>query len=75
MSRASRDSAAPGASVDTSRPFHAARTAWIEEFDRSYAIELLHRHDGNVSAAARAAGIDLLAFYHLMWRVGIRGER
>ncbi len=65
----------PAAPVDTSQPFHAARTAWIEAFDRSYAIELLHRHDGNVSAAARAAGLDLLAFYHLLWRVGIRGER
>jgi DNA-binding NtrC family response regulator len=64
----------PGA-VDTTQPFHAARTAWVEAFDRSYAIELLHRCDGNVAAAARTAGLDLLAFYHLLWRVGIRGER
>lgn len=64
----------PGA-VDTTQPFHAARSAWVEAFDRSYAIELLHRCDGNVATAARAAGLDLLAFYHLLWRVGIRGER
>lgn len=63
-----------GAPVDTSQPFQAARSAWIEAFDRSYAIELLHRHDGSVAAAARAAGLDLLTFYHLLWRVGIRGE-
>jgi two-component system, NtrC family, response regulator GlrR len=65
----------PGAPVDTTQPFHAARTAWVEAFDRSYAIELLHRCDGHVATAARAAGLDLLAFYHLLWRVGIRGER
>ena len=65
----------PGVPVDTTQPFHAARTAWVEAFDRSYALELLHRCDGNVAAAARAAGLDLLAFYHLLWRVGIRGER
>ena len=65
----------PGTPVDTTQPFHTARTAWVEAFDRSYAIELLHRCDGNVAAAARAAGLDLLAFYHLLWRVGIRGER
>ena len=65
----------PDAPIDTTQPFHAARTAWVEAFDRSYAIELLHRCDGNVAAAARAAGLDLLAFYHLLWRVGIRGER
>jgi two-component system response regulator GlrR len=65
----------PGAPVDTTQPFHAARSAWVEAFDRAYAIELLQRCDGNVAAAARAAGLDLLAFYHLLWRVGIRGER
>jgi DNA-binding NtrC family response regulator len=72
---ADRPPCLPPASPDPSQPFHAARTAWIEAFDRSYAIELLHRHDGSVPAAARAAGLDLLAFYHLLWRVGIRGER
>jgi DNA-binding NtrC family response regulator len=65
----------PGAPIDTTQPFHAARTAWVEAFDRCYALELLHRCDGNVAAAARAAGLDLLAFYHLLWRVGIRAER
>src|SRR5262249_29124654 len=38
----------PGVPVDTTQPFHAARTAWVEAFDRSYALELLHRCDGNV---------------------------
>lgn len=63
---------APSMTVDTSRPFHAARTACMDEFDRSYAIELLRRHDGDVAIAARAAGVDRLAFCRLLWRLGIR---
>lgn len=61
--------------IDTSQPFHIARSARLDEFDRGYAIELLHRHAGDVAAAACAAGLDRLAFYHLLWRLGIRGER
>ena len=62
----------PGVTVDTSRPFHAARGAWMDAFDRGYAIELLRQHDGDVSTAARTAGLDRLAFCHLLWRLGIR---
>jgi two-component system, NtrC family, response regulator GlrR len=65
----------PNPPVDTSQPFHAARSAWIDAFDRRYATELLHHHDGDVAAAARAAGLNRLAFYHLLWRLGIRGDR
>jgi transcriptional regulator of acetoin/glycerol metabolism len=58
--------------VDTHLPFHAARRAWIDQFDRSYAIALLREHSGNIAAAARAAGLDRLTLYHLLWRLGIR---
>ena len=59
----------PGpAAVDSSLPLAAARDA----FDRSYAVELLRRHAGDLSAAARAAGLDHLALCHLLWRLGIR---
>lgn len=58
--------------VDTSRPFHAARSAWTDVFDRSYAIAMLRRYRGHVAAAARAAGMDRLAFHRLLWRLGIR---
>lgn len=33
--------------------------------------DLLTRHNGNVSAAARAAGMTRLAFYRLMQRTGV----
>jgi transcriptional regulator with GAF, ATPase, and Fis domain len=58
--------------VDTRLPFHAARRPWMDQFDRSYAIALLREHRGNIAAAARAAGLDQLALYHLLWRLGIR---
>jgi DNA-binding NtrC family response regulator len=58
--------------VDTSRPFHAARSAWIDAFDRGYAIEALRRHAGDVTLAARDAGLDRLAFCQLLRRLGIR---
>jgi two-component system, NtrC family, response regulator GlrR len=63
---------APGLAVDTGRPLHEARADWMALFDRAYATEVLRRHFGNVSAAALAAGLDRLAFYRLLWQLGIR---
>ncbi|MFQ5898971.1 MAG: helix-turn-helix domain-containing protein, partial [Candidatus Methylomirabilia bacterium] len=34
--------------------------------------DLLKRHDGNVSQAARAAGVDWKTFYRLLNRYGLR---
>src|SRR5262249_22273857 len=43
-----------------------------QEFERSYLEAMLRRHDGNVSAAARAAGVDRAFFYRMLWRTGLR---
>jgi len=58
--------------IDVSRPLKEARDAWVSRFERGYAEELLRRHDSNVTAAARAAGMDRMSFYRLLWRVGLR---
>ena len=58
--------------ADVDRPFKDARDALVRDFERRYAQDLLERHAGNVSAAARAAGLDRLAFYRLLWRHGLR---
>jgi transcriptional regulator of acetoin/glycerol metabolism len=41
--------------------------------EASYLRELLDRHDGNVSAAAKAAGIDRKTFHRLVTKHHIRG--
>ena len=41
-------------------------------FEHAYLTDLLARHDGNVTAAARAAGIDRIHLYRLLWRNGLR---
>jgi transcriptional regulator with PAS, ATPase and Fis domain len=52
--------------------FKAARESWNKEFEKRYLEELLARHAGNVSAAARSAGIDRKYLYRLLWRHGLR---
>jgi len=53
-------------------PYHEAKDAWIERFERAYAEEILRKSGGNVSRAARDAGIDRRHLQRLMTRFGIR---
>ncbi len=61
-----------GSEVDVSISLKDARTKWVQMFESRYLAELLHAHNGNVSAAARAAGIDRVHFYRLLGRAGLR---
>jgi two-component system, NtrC family, response regulator GlrR len=65
-------SAAAPAGVGADRPLRDARETWSREFERRYLEELLARHDGNVSQAARGAGVDRKYLYRLLWRHGLR---
>ena len=58
--------------VDVDQPLRAGREAWTRAFERKYLEEILRRSDNNVTAAARAAGVDRIYFYRLLWRHGIR---
>jgi len=60
--------AAPSASADTSTdlPLKDAKERWMAVLEASYLRELLERHDGNISAAAKAAGIDRKTFHRLV---------
>jgi DNA-binding NtrC family response regulator len=49
-------------------PWKEARERYLESFERSYAQALLARCEGNVSAAAREAGVDRKTFYTLLKR-------
>jgi len=68
-------SAAPEAaaeSADASQPYQQARDRVLAEFERRYVEQLLRAHHGNVSAAARASGIDRTYLHRLMRRHGLR---
>lgn len=54
--------------VDLSMPLRVAREAWVGPFERRYLEESLRQHGGNKSAAARAAGVDRLTFYRMLWK-------
>jgi DNA-binding NtrC family response regulator len=49
-------------------PWKEAREGYLASFELSYAQALLTRCDGNVSAAAREAGVDRKTFYALLKR-------
>ena len=58
--RLRRLTAAPvlGPDVRTDLPYLEARRVWLDAFQARYVQALLDEHGGNVSAAARAAGLD-----------------
>ena len=49
-------------------PWKEAREQYLASFELSYAQALLARCDGNISAAAREAGVDRKTFYTLLRR-------
>ncbi|MBI2376853.1 MAG: sigma 54-dependent Fis family transcriptional regulator [Deltaproteobacteria bacterium] len=53
------------------QPFHAAKERVIAEFEIRYVRTLLEKHDGNVSRAAKEAGLSRNALYALMKRAGL----
>ncbi|MGI9037220.1 MAG: sigma-54-dependent transcriptional regulator [Gemmatimonadota bacterium] len=53
-------------SVDGNMPFHDAKQEIIDRFEREYLSQLVARTEGNMSEAARQAGIDRTTLYRLM---------
>jgi len=47
-------------------PLKDAKDQWLAVLEVSYLRQVLARHDGNVSAAAKAAGIDRKTFHRLI---------
>ncbi len=60
------------AGVDMSRPFRAAKKIVVDRFEREYLTELLQQHAGNVTAAARRAGMLRSALQRLLRKHGLR---
>jgi DNA-binding NtrC family response regulator len=59
---------APSATIDASLPYAEARRRALDAFERAYVADLVARHDGSVSRAAAAAGIDRVYLYKLLKR-------
>ncbi|HWM87364.1 MAG TPA: sigma 54-interacting transcriptional regulator [Kofleriaceae bacterium] len=57
--------------IDTRLPFKEAKQALVTEFERRYIRRLLAEHGGNISAAARVAGIDRMSIHKMLHRLGI----
>ena len=60
--------------VDPKVPFKVAKQELIDEFERRYVRALLEQHDGNISAAARAAGIDRMSIHKMLTRLGMERD-
>ncbi|HEU5054981.1 MAG TPA: sigma 54-interacting transcriptional regulator [Kofleriaceae bacterium] len=61
--------------VDDQVPYRIAKQRLVSEFDARYLKKLLVRHGGNVSRAARAAGLDRMTVHKMLQRVGLGGWR
>jgi DNA-binding NtrC family response regulator len=55
-------------------PYHAARDRILAEFERRYLTALVNRAAGNMSKAARLAGVDRTTLYRLMEKHGLQRE-
>jgi len=61
-----------GVDVDLEKPLKVVREEWINELETRYLQGQLARHDGNITTAARAAGVNRVHFYRLLWKHGLR---
>jgi transcriptional regulator of acetoin/glycerol metabolism len=62
--------AAAGAALDL--PLKDAKEQWMAILEASYLREMLARHGGNITVAAKAAGIDRKTFHRLVTKHGVR---
>jgi DNA-binding NtrC family response regulator len=67
--------AADAPAVAADRPFHDAKDAVVDGFERAYLSDLLARHGDNLSEAARVAGLERKYLYRILDRHGMRPRR
>lgn len=58
--------------IDLDKPLKAAREGWTRTFEHAYLDALLKLHEGSVAASARAAGVDRIHLYRLLWKHGLK---
>jgi DNA-binding NtrC family response regulator len=70
---AAGEPAGPSLPTAADMPLKDAKEKWMQVLEASYLRGLLERHAGNVSAAAKTAGIDRKTFHRLINKYQIRG--
>ena len=53
-------------------PLKAARDEWNRIMEVRYLEHLMKEHGGNVTAAAKVAGVNRVHLYRLLWKHGLR---
>ena len=61
--------------TDMTQDFKQAKDQLLAAFEREYITRLMERCDGNVTQAARQAGLDRKHIYNLMTKHGITGAK
>ena len=73
LAPAAADVPAGGAFAEEGKlPLKDAKERWMKVLEAKYLRDLLDRHEGNISAAAKAAGIDRKTFHRLVNKYQIR---
>ncbi len=72
LRKGGQTNAPSSAAVTAERPFHEVKAEVLAEFERAYLKDLVSRADGNISAAARIAGVERKHLYKLLERAGLR---
>jgi len=73
-SAAAAPSADGGTKIDLGVPFKVAKDAAIDAFERGYLAALLQQAGGNMSKAARTAGMDRMYLHRLVQKHGLRSK-
>jgi DNA-binding NtrC family response regulator len=63
------------AGIDLTVPFRTAKDSVIDAFERAYLSQLLEAAGGNMSKAARMAGMDRMYLHRIVQKHGLRGGR
>jgi len=60
--------------ISSERPFKVVKQELIQDFELGYITDLLKRHNGNISQAARQAGIERAYLQRLVRKYGLREQ-